>query len=377
MNTIDNEIIIIGRDHYNALSVIRSLGENGIKTIFILVRKDEFFFASKSKYIKKCISIENENSIVEKLKDLKAAFKNKPIIIPTGDPIEKILDENYNYLSKYYYVPNIDGKQGEIINLMDKINQEKLCKKYSIKTPKSFLIDTNKFNINNNYPSKVIIKPYLSADGKKAHIIIAESKTEISNAIKKFKSLNYKKVLMQEFIDYDMEYAMMGISYKGKVIIPGINSNDYIYPSERGNTSYATMYPLEEFPYDIKNIIKMLEELNYTGLFEVEIFKKDKTIYFNEINFRNSANLLGYKGDNINYILIYIMLLLNKNIKNQKLKVTKKYHFCIETFHIKNVFEKRLNIFECIYHILISTKIIINFKDIKPLLHKIKNVFTK
>ena len=340
MNKIDNEIIVVGADHYNALGVIRSLGKCGINPIFLLVSNEKICFSSKSKYIKECIKIEDNSLILSTLIDLKEKYNKKPILIPTGDPIEKIFDENYDELSKYYFLPNINEKSGEIIKLMDKTYQEKLCHKHNINIAKSFILNTENFKYSNKYPNKVILKPYISADGKKSDIIIASGKNEIEKAMNELKKLGYKKILMQEFINYELEYAMMGISYKGNVIIPGINSNDYIYPSERGNTSFATMFPVKDFGFDISNIVNMISDMNYTGLFEVETFKVKDVLYFNEMNFRNSANLFGYYGDKINYILLYVLQVLGMDIKREKKEVTKKYHFCIEQHHLKNVKEK-------------------------------------
>lgn len=377
MKKIENEVIIVGADHYNALGVIRSLGKCGINPIFLLVSNEKICFSSKSKYIKECIKISDNSLILPTLYDIKKKYNKKPILIPTGDPIEKLFDENYSELSEYYYLPNINEKNGEIIKLMDKTNQEKLCKKFKIKTAKSYILNINNFKYSEVYPQKVILKPYISADGKKSDIIIANGKNEIQKSMTELKKLGYDKILMQEFINYDMEYAMMGMSYKGNVIIPGINSNDYIYPSERGNTSFATMFPVDDFMFDISNIIDMISSMNYTGLFEVETFKVGNELYFNEMNFRNSANLYGYHGDDINYILLYVLLVLGIDISKEKKYVTKKYHFCIEQHHLKNVKEGKLNIFKCLYHILISTKLIFCITDLKPWIYKIVHAIDK
>ena len=377
MRNINNKIIVVGKDHYNALSVIRSLGRSGIKPVFLLIGRENYYYPSKSKYVGEFYQIDSEDDIVDKLITLHKNYQDKPILIPTGDPIEKIFDLNYNKLSKYYYLPNINNKQGEIVKLMDKTYQEELCHKYGIKIARSILIDTGNFKYSDKYPPKVILKPYISADGKKADIIIAKGREEIINGVNTFKRHGYKKIMMQEFLDYDIEYAMMGMSYKGKVLIPGINSNDYIYPSERGNTSYATMFPPKDFIFDISNIIKMVSDLNYTGLFEIETFKMGNTLYFNEMNFRNSANLLGYSGDKIHYVLLYIMQILGMDISSMKQSVTKKYHFCVENHHLKNVREGRLGIFKCLYHIIISTNVIFVFSDIRPLRYKVSHFLKK
>ena len=103
------------------------------------------------------------------------------------------------------------------------------------------------------------------------------------------------------------------------------------------------------------------------------MFKKGDKFYFNEMNFRNSANLYAYSGDNIHYIYIYINLLLGNKIDNLKQKVDKHYFFCIEPAHLKNVKEGLLTYKECFDHIKHSTKLIYNKKDKKPFYKRIQN----
>lgn len=369
---IENEVIVIGGDHYNALGVIRSLGECGISPIFILLSDTKNCMTLYSKYIKKSYtkSSDEEKDLDKFLIENYGGQKIKPILIPTGDPIEKYFDEHYNVLKKHFILPNIGDEEGNVIKHMDKLFQYNLSQKYDILMAKTFRFNFDEKIDINELPDKVIIKPEVSADGNKSDIIITNSKEEIKLGLQKFMDKGYKRVLVQEFLNYDMEYAMMGFSYKGKVIIPGINSNNFIYPSARGNTSYAEMFPLEDFKYDISKIITMIENMNYTGLFEIEMFLMNGKIYFNEMNFRNSANLYGYKGAKVNYIYLYICTLLNKDISNEKTKVDKHYHFCIEPLHFKNIFEKKIGFFKCIHHINTSTKCIYNLRDFRPFIMK-------
>lgn len=370
MGKIKNKIIVVGADHYNALGVIRSLGESGIKPIFILVSEEKYCMSSASKYIEKLIRV-NSKSFDDVLPILEREFnnlKNKPILIPTGDPVACFLDKNYKKLSEKYILPNINDTEGMIIKHMDKIFQENLCIKNNVSIAKSDLINLMDYSetIIDKLPNKVIIKPVSSFEGKKKDIVISDNKKELMKLLDKFKETGYKQVLVQEFLDYDMEYAMMGMSYQGKVIIPGINSNNYIYPSGRGNTSYAEMFPVNDFMFDISDIETMISKMNFTGLFEVEMFKVGDKLYFNEMNFRNSANLFAYSGNKINYIYLYLLLVTGNDLCNEKIYVDKHYNFCVETLHLGNVKERKISLIECLVHIFSSTKLIFNLKDLKP-----------
>lgn len=369
---VENEVIVIGSDHYNALGVIRGLGECGVKPIFILLSDTDKCMSSHSKYIKKLYTIHEDekkelcNFLLKNFKDINC----KPVIIPTGDPIAKYLDENYDLIKDYFILQNINNKSGQIINMMEKMEQYKIAQKHNILMAKTYYFKMDEEINIDSLPEEVIIKPDLSADGNKTDIRIVKGKKNIKEALKEFKNKKYKSVLIQEFLKYEMEYGIMGYSIEGKVVVPGIFSNDYIYPTKRGNTSYARMFPIKDFPYDLKPIIKMISSIKYTGLFEVEMFLMNGKIYFNEMNFRNSANSHGYRGDKINYIYLYIKDLLGLDMNNDKKNVTNPYYYCIEPLHLKNVLEKKISIFRCICHIITSTKLIFNIKDMKPVIYK-------
>ena len=57
-NIVQHEFIVFAYDHYNPLGVIRSLGENGIKPIFIAV-KHKVDLGIKSKYTKQFYLVQN------------------------------------------------------------------------------------------------------------------------------------------------------------------------------------------------------------------------------------------------------------------------------------------------------------------------------
>lgn len=371
-NQVENEVIVIGRDHYNALGVIRGLGECGIKPIFILLNDNDKCMSAHSKYIKKLYTI-HECEEKELCKFLLKNFKDsncKPVIIPTGDPIAKYLDENYDLIKDYFILQNIKNKSGQIINVMEKMEQYKIAQKHNILMAKTYYFKIDEEINIDSLPEEVIIKPDLSADGNKADIRIVKGKKNIKEALREFKNKKYKSVLIQELLKFEMEYGIMGYSIDGKVVVPGIYSDDYTYPTKGGNTSYSRMFPIKDFPYDLKPIIEMISSINYTGPFEVEMFLINGKIYFNEMNFRNSANSHCYRGDKINYIYLYIKELLGLDTNNDKKNVTNSYYYCIEPLHLKNVLEKKISIFRCIYHIITSTKLILNIKDMKPVIYK-------
>lgn len=89
--------IVFGGEHYNPLGVIRSLGEFGIKPVYI-VMDSKLKFASKSKYIHKVHVVSSIEEGYKLLLDVYGNEKNKPFLYSTDDCFEGYIDERYEEL---------------------------------------------------------------------------------------------------------------------------------------------------------------------------------------------------------------------------------------------------------------------------------------
>lgn len=362
----DFDVLIIGGSHFNALGVIRSLGEKGIRPyLLVLDRKNAYI--KKSKYLKKTFYSKNdEKEIINKLMN-EISFENKKCyIVPTGDPITSIIDNNYGVLSKKYIVPNINNTQGLINKYMDKYEQYNLAQKNNFKMAKTEVIDLKSNNIANTiYPC--ILKPLVSADGVKADIRICNNQIEFKNAIEEFKAKNYLSVLLQEFIDYDFELDVPGYSDGKKANIEGMIKKKNIYPAKRGSTSYGTI--VNSNIKNIDNLCKILESLKYNGIFDIELFSRKGEIYLNEINFRNSAISYGLTGAGV--YVIYEWIMSNEGVKINHNTIDAEYDFIVENYNLNLVLSKDITLLSFIKDLFKAKKYTyISFKDPKPLVYK-------
>lgn len=55
-----------------------------------------------------------------------------------------------------------------------------------------------------------------------------------------------------------------------------------------------------------KEIISLLKNIGYDGLFDIEVFVVGESLYLNEINFRNSGNAWAIVNVGINAPVIWI-----------------------------------------------------------------------
>ena len=281
-----NKVVVIGGDHHNTLGVIRGLGERGILSDLILVTPSKMTFVDASKYISRKWKIRKDEEIVE---TLMAHYKNedtKPVIICCSDPSSGVIDDNLNKLNPYFYLPGSD-QQGKISELMSKKKMADLALQVGLKIPStSYITDYGKDISQIKLPC--IIKPIISRKGKKTEIAICRSFDELQ---KYADTHNICNVQIQDFIDKDFEYQLIGCSTKNEVIIPGVSK--ILRPCKGSNTSFLHYMPMEEGFCEIEKCKEFVKRTGYHGLFSLEFLRdKNGNDFFMEINFRNDGNAI-------------------------------------------------------------------------------------
>ena len=338
---MNNKVAIIGNDHINTLGVIRSFGENNIKPYIFLISNKKNNAVIKSKYVEKYWIFQNEEEALSKIINYFNDEKNKVALIPTSDASSLCLDNNYFKLKDKFYIPNINDKENYIYKFMDKNQQQKLFLKNDIKGIKSQVINFDTFNGDFQVQFPIILKPIISAKGNKEDIKICNNEEEFNYAREYLISLGYNEILVQKFIKCDYECDIQGFSINGKTAIPGVIEKIRIYPPQKGSTTYGRVVSIEKYSQIISGIKKIMKELKYTGIFDIDVFIANKIAYINEINFRNSAISYAYGNSYIAYYW-YLSCISNKLIKPQDIK--KEYTFIDEQADIHNVIDKIISI---------------------------------
>lgn len=361
-----NKVIILGDDNVNTLGVIRNFGENGIKAIIFIISDTKFIAVKKSKYVEKCYICENEQKAIKKMIELYGKEEFKPVIFTTSDKATSEIDKNYNKLNNNFIISNINNTENQINKYMDKYEQYKVAKECNINMAKSMIIDIS-LNQNVEITPPVIIKPLISAEGKKIDITICKTEKEIQDAITFFKNNNYKNVLIQEFLNVDCEYDIAGFAYKDNIFMPVCTKKIRIWPEKKGSTTYGKIESIEYIKKIERQLKTLITTLNYKGIFDIEIFQVDNQYYFNEMNFRNSCISYSYNEYNCCYNW-YLAVTENKYQELEDLK--ESYYFISDVGDIHHVIEKRITLKQYLKDKKTAkVKLISNSKDMKPALY--------
>lgn len=367
--------VIITVDHYNALGVIRNLGEEGLKSIVIIYGVGfQKPYIAYSKYVKQFKIIHESNNNLEKeildsISDIKISDKNHtPVLFPIDDEIALMLDRNRNdrRLSGCI-VPNACGNM-EV--LLDKNCLKELAKKHGICVPEGKVIELSNYDHAEYwdiYPC--IVKPLQSLDGKKSDISIAYNTEQLDEIIKEYKQKKYNRLLVEKYIDSAASnmVEILGYAYEGQIEFSSQIEKIREYPIKNGSTAYAKLIePDSDVIYE--QLRELFQEVKFTGLFDVELKRDGKNLYFIEINFRNGAPgyCSKYIGKNNPYD--YIRLLAGEKIIKTKEtdSIRKPIYFMCEQYDVINMMKGYVNPVRWIYQFIHAKKIFFKFNDFMP-----------
>lgn len=278
-----HKFIVFGFEHYNPLGIVRSLGEEGIYPIGIILKQKKKI-TSASKYIKELYMVDSIDEGYRLIVNKFGSEEEKPFLLTSDDTITSYLDMRYDELKDKFIFYNA-GMQGRVSCYMKKGLLCMLAEKYELKIPKTYHAKTGVIPEDIKYP--VITKAQDSIQfGWKENVYICNSDEELKQAFKKIKQ---PEIIIQQYIEKENELCLDGMSINGgnNVFVTMASSYNYQLPQ-----SYSFMFTLKNFnDYKIQHALEgMMSEIGFNGIFTMEFLEgKDGELYFIEINFRHSA----------------------------------------------------------------------------------------
>lgn len=281
----NRRFIVFGIEHYNTLGLIRTLGSAGIQPVYIGIH-GKASVASKSKYVSDCYFVKDQDDGLRLLLDKFGddyQTQGKPFLFCIDDKTISYLDNHYEQLEKRFVFFNA-GKAGRINQYMDKFQILKIAEKHHLDILPTYCCKKNEIPENLVYP---IITKSISpvVGGWKADVNICYSEYELKEA---YQSIKADTVILQQYIEKENEYCLEGFSINhGRQIFTPIEIT-YNYKLPNYYSPYMTVRNTTRLDL-VSKIQNVLEEIGFEGLFEAEfLIAKDGTVYFSEINFRNS-----------------------------------------------------------------------------------------
>lgn len=280
-------VIVFAIDHYNPLGVIRSLGENGIRPIYIAIRH-RVELGVKSKYVSKVYQVDSvEEGYQVLIENYGEVYKTgeKPFVLFSDDKSVGYFDLRYDEVKDRFITYNANGVQGRIMKFMDKKNILELAKKHGLNVLEPIVVNRGEIPEGLEYP--IITKDINpNSGGWKSDVFVCQNEEELKIAYTKISS---PVVLLQKYVDKKTEFAFEGCSVnRGQSALIAIKST-YKYAI----SAYYSPFMMCESLHDEKlkaSFEGMLAEIGFEGIFEIEfLVDKNDNLFFLEINFRNAT----------------------------------------------------------------------------------------
>lgn len=280
-------VIVFAIDHYNPLGVIRSLGENGIRPIYIAIRH-RVELGVKSKYVSKVHQVENvEEGYQVLMGNYGEVYKagEKPFVLFSDDKSVGYFDLRYEEVKERFITYNANGIQGRIMEFMDKKNILDLAKKHGLNVLEPVVVNRGEVPAGLEYP--IITKDINpNSGGWKSDVFVCQNEEELKTAYTKISS---PVVLLQKYVEKKTEFTFEGCSVnRGQSALLAIKST-YKYAIPAYYSPFMTCESLHD--EKLKAALEgMLAEIGYEGIFEIEfLVDQNDNAYFLEINFRNAT----------------------------------------------------------------------------------------
>ena len=354
--------IVFGPGGVNALGLVQSLGREGVFVTCVLINRSPII--EHSRYCGLMYTTADFDSAIECILQ-KCVFETKTVIFPSGDGAAVVLEQNRQRLNEHFVFESV--KQGNsIAYYMNKLVQVNLAQEHGFNVPFSIQL-TKGDKAPKELPYPCIVKPLVSCEGDKRDIMIAQNQEQL-NDIMNHQLLYTNEVIVQQRIDRDYDYNMVGCSCSnGDVHIPlSIRATKFNHKVQDAKT-VCYVEPLDEkISIEVEKMKRLMRDMGYVGLFAIECMHNriDDKIYFTEINLRNDGlnSFIVKSGVNLPYL--HYLDLLNKPSKDYT-PLAKSRKYIWEANHISALKRHSISIWEWLRDLMGVKGFLYYYKDDK------------
>ena len=279
--------VVIGEGSYNDLGMIRSLGEKGLKSVY-LTDGEHVIPIKKSKYLLETVITTQESDLSATLREMACRYGRHLILFPASDLAAGMLDQSRQELAAFAVVPHACG---QLDKLMDKACQAEQARLAGFEVPQSSVFHLDRDSISfHAVRLPCIVKPLLSMKGSKSHITVCRSVERLQECLRLFKDSEEYQVLVQDLVEQAgmREVCITGVVLQHRKVVVGGIVEKY-RTIGNGSTTYGKFSPAVPDGYKTM-VAQYLERTSFCGLFDLECFVMDDgRLMFIECNFRNGA----------------------------------------------------------------------------------------
>ncbi len=358
------KVIVIGNSFATRLGVIRSVGEIGCEVIVIAIAYYKVPNPPKpidcySKYVKEVIFFDRKygrEGLVQLLLERCTDKNQKLIIIPTSDFSAVAIDNEI--IKKHFLTPFINNSISSIEYWMNKANQKTVAIQIGLNVASSTIIEKKKdvFIVPDtvNYPC--FTKPLSSLGGGKKCLRMCRDKSELQDVLILADKSGINKILVEDYLDIDEEYAVLGFSNGNDVIIPGVIKFVRESQSYKGVAMVGEVLPADDLKEIIDKFICFIRQIGLVGLFDIDFFRCQGDFFFGELNVRIGGSGTAIAKMGVNLPAMFVKSMFGEGIDGMKSEINTSSTFVNERMCIDDWLSGKISTLS-LHHIIRSADI--------------------
>lgn len=355
------KVIIIGHGYLSRLALIRSLGLVGYEVSVIVTMYGQLSKKKPldcySKYVKNvyyCNAKDEKNLIKLLLEQCAEQSHKKVVIIPDSDYSAAFIDKNKEVLSELFDFPHIYSKDF-VVDMMDKERQIKLARRTGLKVPGATTIHVS----NGVFPEiedivyPCFTKALTTMGGGKQWFKKCNDKAQLVQALESFAKWQNADILIEDYIDIEEEYAVVGLTDGVNVIIPGVIQFVENCQCHLGIARKGKIIPVTGFEDLLEQFKTYVRETHFVGLFDIDFLYSNDNYYFCEMNFRYGGSGYAYTKSGVNLPAMFVQMIsgqLDISQVNSRIKTERSYineRMLVDDLAVRNIsireFYEKLN----------------------------------
>lgn len=351
-------VVIIGYGFATRLGLIRSLSHIANRISVIMIEHDK----SKpidcySKYVDAYYrSGNNEGNVMAILKQKCVDNSQKVIVIPTNDFSASVLDNNIEELKDHFLFPHIHYKPSAISEWMNKEKRKEAATNVGLNVAYSNNVEIKdgKYDLPSgiNYPCFTKTRACIST-GYKHTLHRCNDEKELRSFLdylgNKFQNIT---IMVEDYKEISTEYAVVGFSDGKEVTIPGVIEITMMAKGiYKGIACQGKIKPIVGFEEVVDKFKKLILNIGFVGLFDVDFYLSEGQFYFGEINMRIGGSGYAVTKMGVNLPEMFVKSLLGDSIADMEREIKASAVFSNERICLDNWYKGYLST-KGFYHIL-------------------------
>lgn len=326
------KVVIIGVSFSSRLALARSIGILGCDITLIAWGTSDHEkkpIDGYSKYVSRVLFCpKEEKPFINLLKEKCVDSTQKVILVPDCDFSVTMIDLHQEELTPWFLMPHINHKQGAIVEWSEKLRQKKLAACLGLNVVGSTVIDIkdSKYTIPDSIHYPCFPKALASVAGGKAGMFRCDNKEDLSRALQDISTKKKvdTKVMVEDYMEIEKEYAVLGFSDGKNVSVPGVIQFVVGSKTQRGIALQGKIMPVDGFEELIELFKKFIIEIGLVGLFDIDFYQSQDKLYFSELNIRYGGSGYAVVKSGVNLPAMYVKFMMGTDVIGFDKKVEKE-----------------------------------------------------